>query len=271
MTCTKLLAPHSNFAKNSHEWKIIMNIKIFQTFHKNYARNEECDWIQSIGVNGFKHENGVSDATNENISSLNPHYCELTAQYWAWKNSPAEFIGFYHYRRYLDYLPNRNNSSNYSVNIKNNPEYLLHLTSEMQLKKLKSLLEISSVVTPQKTTLLPSIAGQYTAVVDPRPWHAFITCLKLKYPNTIPIDTYFENISAGSICNIFVMRQDLFQRYCTDLFEIIDLVYAQIGSPFDSYNNRYPGFLSERFLGFWLQINRITPIEVPMVLVDADY
>ena len=30
-------------------------------------------------------------------------YCELTTQYWAWKNVDAEYIGFCHYRRYFDF------------------------------------------------------------------------------------------------------------------------------------------------------------------------
>ena len=39
----------------------------------------------------------------ENIYPKNPDYCELTAQYWAWKNIDCDYYGFFHYRRYLTF------------------------------------------------------------------------------------------------------------------------------------------------------------------------
>lgn len=244
-----------------------MSLTIYQTFHKEFPRNENCSWIKSIGVNGFHHTNGVSDSSGQSISNLNPYYCELTAQYWAWKNSKSEFIGFYHYRRYLNFIVDLEYNSNYAIDLKNTPEHLTYLTSHEQLLKLKSLLSISGVIVPQKTLLAPSIADQYINVVNPMPWKAFVTCLKLKYPSSTSPELFFNSLSMGSICNIFVMHHDLFDKYCSDLFHIIDLVFHQIGVPFDDYNNRYPGFLSERFLGYWLHINNISPIEVPMAVI----
>ena len=37
------------------------------------------------------------DNEGDNISGKNPDYCELTAQYWAWKNIDCDYYGFFHY------------------------------------------------------------------------------------------------------------------------------------------------------------------------------
>ena len=34
------------------------------------------------------------DNEGEHISEKNAQYCELTAQYWAWKNTDCEYYGF---------------------------------------------------------------------------------------------------------------------------------------------------------------------------------
>ena len=42
-------------------------------------------------------ETWVTDNTGDNISKKNKSYCELSTQYWAWKNIDADYYGFCHY------------------------------------------------------------------------------------------------------------------------------------------------------------------------------
>lgn len=45
----------------------------------------------------------LGDDTGDNISEKRNSFCELTVQYWAWKNVNAEFYGLFDYKRYLSF------------------------------------------------------------------------------------------------------------------------------------------------------------------------
>lgn len=80
------------------------SIQIFQTFHKDYLSNLKAEWLRPVGVGGYRHEGFKSDATGDNIAALNSSYCELTVQYWAWKNTQSDYVGLCHYRRLMNFV-----------------------------------------------------------------------------------------------------------------------------------------------------------------------
>ena len=83
-----------------------MNIKIIVCCHKKDIF-KESDIYKPIHVGKAisNIELGIQgDDTDENISSKNASYCELTGMYWAWKNlKNTDYIGLCHYRRYFDF------------------------------------------------------------------------------------------------------------------------------------------------------------------------
>lgn len=77
--------------------KISMSdIKILIACHKDTALLDS-KILTPIHVGAAKadrrFEQMLSDDTGDQISAKNPMYCELTAQYWAWKNLEADYYG----------------------------------------------------------------------------------------------------------------------------------------------------------------------------------
>lgn len=80
--------------------------KILVCCHKpDNFKNDEVYMPIHVGKANSKYELGIQgDDTGDNISKENPHFCELTGLYWAWKNmQPVDYIGLCHYRRYFNF------------------------------------------------------------------------------------------------------------------------------------------------------------------------
>ena len=78
------------------------NAKIIIAAHKPYRMPEDPMYVPvHVGASGKDDIGFVRDDSGDNISELNPEFCELTGFYWAWKNLDADYIGLVHYRRYF--------------------------------------------------------------------------------------------------------------------------------------------------------------------------
>ena len=79
------------------------NYKIIVATHKQFTMPEDAELYLPIhvGSEGKEKLGYQCDNEGDNISNLNPYYCELTGLYWAWKNLDCDYLGLVHYRRYF--------------------------------------------------------------------------------------------------------------------------------------------------------------------------
>ena len=67
-------------------------------------------------------------------------------------------------------------------------------------------------------------------------------------------------------CNMFVMRREILDAYCTWLFSfIIDAVDQADLAALDAYQQRAVGFFAERMLSVWLMQQRLKIKELPIL------
>jgi hypothetical protein len=86
--------------------KNMSNIKIFICSHKEVELPKHPYFLPiQAGAALHKSIGGYQpDNEGDNISIKNPHFCELTCHYLAWKNlKNVDIVGLNHYRRYFDF------------------------------------------------------------------------------------------------------------------------------------------------------------------------
>lgn len=171
---------------------------------------------------------GLTDCAGENISARNRQYSELTALYWIWKHAREEIVGLAHYRRHF-ILPD-------------------HWQDIMQTNDI-------DVILPVPTLVYPGIAENYRERHDAADWEYLMRYLRENCPGDY---AQAEAVFAGNLyfpCNMFIMRREILNDLCRWLFPILDAVTENGGEKADTYQNRYPGFLSERLLTLYFRKN----------------
>lgn len=251
------------------------NIKIYISYHRDLyfpAHSHlypiqvgvalECDEINTT----YKDNVGI-----DNISTLNKSYCELTAQYWVWKNQDADYYGFFHYKRYLSFI--KKGQSPYIIRKRPTEKTLTKLGYDCT--HMQKIIESADVIVPVPEDMHISVYERYLQA----PYHhkcdidIVSDIITEKYPEYINSrDTYF-NGSNNYFGNIFIMKSELFNDYCTWLFDILseynrrkDVAYCT------EQEMRVSGFLGERLLGVYitkLKTDAANILELPRVHFEA--
>lgn len=209
----------------------------------------------------FRYDWALHDDEGENISSLNPMYCELTTQYWAWKNVDAPYIGFCHYRRYFDFSSELHEQNSYGevmdsrIDAASQKKYCLDDASIT--KALEGVDVVTTVVQDIRSYLGPraTLRSQYDAAdhLYVEDLDRVVEILIRRHPEYAEDAREFLGGHTGCFCNMFIMKRDIFRSYCAWLFPLLEeFVNTTDMSKYSREGVRTPGHLSERLLNIYL-------------------
>jgi phosphorylcholine metabolism protein LicD len=213
--------------------------------------------------------NIIGDDTGDNISEKRESFNELTVQYWAWKNIPADYYGLCHYRRFFSFSEN--------TSFARNPYgFIAEKVMDSNSLKRHSLLDrkhVAKEIAKYDAITMEEHAVDWKSWIVPRAktekelWLNEGTLRIL--PNDFAlvsdlIDKHeplfrdaFERVIRKNVrrsCNLFVLKKDLFHRLCSFEFNILFRLEEMVDI------SRRPGE-SHRLFGFVGEILNSTFID----------
>ena len=235
-------------------------IKIVMACHRDDIAIPENKLIYPIQVGAAlsnkRFEGMLHDDEGENISEKNPYYCELTAQYWAWKNMDADYYGLFHYRRYFSFS-DKKFPTNYfadAVMETNDAKALEEIGLNEEL--MQKTIEQYDFILPEQGSFVDGSTMRKQYNQSPQHHPEDLTCvleiLQEKYPEMMPAANKYLDGKNGYFCNMFIMKKEIFFNYCEWLFGILE--EHEKRRDFSMYSPqayRVSGYLAERLLGVY--------------------
>lgn len=232
-----------------------MNIKLIVAAHKAYRMPGDPMYLPvHVGKAGKDLELGYQpDNAGIHISEKNPTFCELTGLYWAWKNLDADYVGLCHYRRHFR---GKTGADKWDC-ILTQPQ-------------AKALLQNTDVLLPRRRNYY--IETAYSQYIHAHPAEGLDLALNLAAAQGENYAAAVETVKRRTwvhIYNMFIMKREIFDRYCQWLFDILFQVEAAVDiSAYNAYDSRVFGFLGERLLDVYLEANHIPYREVPVMFME---
>lgn len=222
-------------------------IKILVAQHKEAEvfHNEVYTPIH-VGKALSKADLGIpGDDTGDNISHLNPYFCELTAQYWAWKNMhDLEYIGLCHYRRYFQ--------------------------TEFTTENVEQLMKRADIVLIKSIYFSENLYSNLSRDLVPEDILAFFLYMKGRFQNNQDVINFLINCNHLNPCNMFVCKKSLFDDFCQWQFSILfDLFEILPKSPYVR-EQRLMGYLAELLLPMYCIVKGLKVKEIPIVSMVGD-
>lgn len=222
-----------------------MSTKVLIVSHKNLdlPKKEGYKPIQ-VGDSSERFDGYIRDNSGLNIAKKNPNYCELTAQYWLWKNDNSNVKGIVHYRRY--FLGRR-------FCLTTNSKMKNILTSE----EIDSILKGNDIILPKKrnyfveTNYSHYVHAHHSAGIDKTR-----EVIERFYPDYLNSFDKIMSQRRAHMFNMMIAKGNVFDDYSEWLFDILSKVEDEVDiSGWTKSESRIFGYISELLLDVWLMNN----------------
>ena len=247
------------------------NINIFICAHKEVSLPQH-PYFLPIQAGAALHDhipNYQPDDAGENISIKNPHFCELTCHYWAWKNlKDVDIIGLNHYRRYFDFnkkWPQFSADKRFIAS----KEFQ---TQDYQFPDLDSILQQYDIILPVARHWRVSNTQQYGDYHIAKDWEMLRQIIKERSPQYMPAFEKTMDHSNKSVgYNMFITHWKHFDAYSEWLFDILFEVERRVPPIDDPIQSRIYGYMSERLINVFCEYHHLRIKHIPLIMPFDDY
>lgn len=204
------------------------------------------------------------DNEGDNISEKNPDYCELTAQYWAWKHLDCDYYGFFHYRRYLTF---RNLSPVTAKGKIIGKRHIPYIELDSVWEDLTPYwieedwmcrqIEQYDLLTVYRERINTTVYRQYCQYHDGNNLDQMLALLKRIYPEYADAADAYMHSKEIYYMNMYIMKKELFQKYMEWLFTLLSAFKAERKeADRQKQEPRLIGYLAERLFGIFYLYQR---------------
>ncbi|MFG6333704.1 MAG: DUF4422 domain-containing protein [Lachnospiraceae bacterium] len=237
-------------------------IKIFVTHTPNKVSQKiELPLFEHVLAGADFQKGGtdlVKDNTGDHISVKNKSYCELTTQYWAWKNTDYDYYGFCHYRRYFSFSDQKLEESQWGTieypYINTRAILELQIDEDTIQKKVTQYDFLIAKGIRTRQLGADNVREHYknAAELHVEDFDIMMDVIRQKYPDFYPAADKYAKGDVSYPCNMFIMKKELFEKYSEFLFGVLAECEKRIDTSLYCVQSfRTIGHLAERLLGIY--------------------
>ena len=238
------------------------NVTVIIATHKKYRMPDDPMYLPvQVGAIGKEKLGYQRDDEGENISKLNPFFCELTGFYWAWKNLDSDYIGLAHYRRHF-------------CGKSHNPDIWKSILKYDDIKD--DLGKIKIFVPSKRRYWIETLYSHYKHTHHIFQLDETRKIIESKCPEYLESFDKVCEQKWGYMFNMMIMERELLSDYCGWLFSILFELKDRLGEKgLTPFHSRYYGRISEIIFNAWLnekiatgKIDKEEIKEIPLVHME---